>query len=85
MSQTSVSSLLQDAVVASLNGLRDLIEASTDRLMNEIPDEEPWDGHPADTLRSMGLDSEQTIYEEARALGIAVFFDRTDGHWKTEP
>lgn len=74
---------LETSILSVLNGLRDLVDASTDRLFAELPNDETWDDHPADFLRTLALDAEQEIGDTAKELGIKTHFDRSDGTWKS--
>lgn len=73
---------LSTAIVEALNGLRLLIDTATDQLFEELDEDESWDDHLVDDLRSLGLENEQTLMDIAKQLEIEIVFDRSDGTWK---
>lgn len=74
---------LQAAVINALNTMRRLIEAASDTLFEEVPEGEPWEDHPADAYRDIGLEVEQRLMNCLESIGLAARFDRSDGEWKS--
>lgn len=83
--ETDSEDSLKTAILSSLNGLRNLIDASTNQLFAELPDDESWDDYPADYLRTLALDTEQEIWNTSKKLEVEVHFSRLDGTWKAGP
>ena len=69
-----------NAIVATLEQLRTLIDAASDELLDDVEDDRPWEEHPVDGVRDLALRYEQELWEWANVdlkdEGRAIVFNR---------
>lgn len=53
-------------IADAMTDLQQAIDIMSDYLLETIPADEYWDGHPLDNLRGICLDTSQTLFEDTQ-------------------